>query len=123
MKHILDVAKDLSALNTEASKQAMRCIANAILLVPAGRDTLVDLEGDEFCTRVYIVSLQLGTTVCGLTGGTERGLVSRVHLLGFPTAILHGPHRRAVYLSRCTTAPFTRSSGPGRYFYPLPGSD
>ncbi|CAE6471123.1 unnamed protein product [Rhizoctonia solani] len=40
--------------NAEASKQAMRCIANAILLVPAGRDTLVDLDGDEFCTRVYI---------------------------------------------------------------------
>ncbi|EUC56225.1 guanine nucleotide exchange factor synembryn protein [Rhizoctonia solani AG-3 Rhs1AP] len=54
LKHILDVAKDLSASNAEASKQAMRCIANAILLVPAGRDTLVDLDGDEFCTRVYI---------------------------------------------------------------------
>ncbi|CUA77175.1 Synembryn-A [Rhizoctonia solani] len=54
MSRILDVAKDLSASNAEASKQAMRCIANAILLVPAGRDTLVDLDGDEFCTRVYI---------------------------------------------------------------------
>ncbi|CAE6472152.1 unnamed protein product [Rhizoctonia solani] len=54
MSRILDVAKDLSASNAEASKQAMKCIANAILLVPAGRDTLVDLDGDEFCTRVYI---------------------------------------------------------------------
>ncbi|CAE6508954.1 unnamed protein product [Rhizoctonia solani] len=54
MNRILDVAKDLSASNAEASKQAMRCIANAVLLVPAGRDTLVDLDGDEFCTRVYI---------------------------------------------------------------------
>ncbi|CAE7153533.1 unnamed protein product [Rhizoctonia solani] len=54
MNHILNVAKDLSASNVEASKQAMRCIANAILLIPAGRDTLVELEGDEFCTRIYI---------------------------------------------------------------------
>ncbi|CAE6477003.1 unnamed protein product [Rhizoctonia solani] len=54
LNHFLDVAKDLSASNAEASKQAMRCIANAILLVPAGRDTLVDLDGDEFCTRIYI---------------------------------------------------------------------
>ncbi|CAE6429147.1 unnamed protein product [Rhizoctonia solani] len=54
MNRFLDVAKDLSASNIEASKQAMRCIANAILLIPAGRDTLVDLEGDEFCTRIYI---------------------------------------------------------------------
>ncbi|KAJ1308320.1 hypothetical protein OPQ81_004031 [Rhizoctonia solani] len=54
LTHFLDVAKDLSASNAEASKQAMRCIANAILLVPAGRDTLVDLDGDEFCTRIYI---------------------------------------------------------------------
>ncbi|KAG8715407.1 hypothetical protein FRC11_004307, partial [Ceratobasidium sp. 423] len=54
MNHLLDVAKDLSTSNAEASKQAMRCIANAILLVPAGRDTLVDLDGDEFCTRIYI---------------------------------------------------------------------
>ncbi|ELU39698.1 Ric8 domain-containing protein [Rhizoctonia solani AG-1 IA] len=56
LSHFLDIAKDLSS-NAEASKQAMRCIANAILLVPAGRETLVDLDGDEFCTRVYIVSL------------------------------------------------------------------
>ncbi|KAH7344119.1 guanine nucleotide exchange factor [Rhizoctonia solani] len=54
LNRFLDVAKDLSASNIEASKQAMRCIANAILLIPAGRDTLVDLEGDEFCTRIYI---------------------------------------------------------------------
>ncbi|KAF8709665.1 Guanine nucleotide exchange factor synembryn, partial [Rhizoctonia solani] len=53
LSHFLDIAKDLSS-NAEASKQAMRCIANAILLVPAGRETLVDLDGDEFCTRVYI---------------------------------------------------------------------
>ena len=43
--------------NVEASKQAMRCIANAILLIPAGRDNLVDIEGDEFCTRLYVVCL------------------------------------------------------------------
>ncbi|CAE6384888.1 unnamed protein product [Rhizoctonia solani] len=53
LTHFLDIAKDLSS-NAEASKQAMRCIANAILLVPAGRETLVDLDGDEFCTGVYI---------------------------------------------------------------------
>ncbi|CEL59232.1 Synembryn-B OS=Danio rerio GN=ric8b PE=2 SV=1 [Rhizoctonia solani AG-1 IB] len=53
LAHFLDVAKELSS-DAEASKQAMRCIANAILLVPAGRERLVDLDGDEFCTRVYI---------------------------------------------------------------------
>lgn len=54
MRHFLAFASDLS--NQDASKQAMRCIANAILLIPAGRDVLVDIEGDEFCTRLYIVS-------------------------------------------------------------------
>jgi len=52
LRHFLAFASDLS--NPDASKQAMRCIANAILLIPSGRDTLVDIEGDEFCTRLYI---------------------------------------------------------------------
>jgi hypothetical protein len=57
MRHLLACAADLAS--PDASKQAMRCIANAILLVPAGRDVLVDIEGDELCTRLYIVSALL----------------------------------------------------------------
>ncbi|KAG8740642.1 hypothetical protein FRC10_004100 [Ceratobasidium sp. 414] len=53
LRHFLAFASDLSS--PDASKQAMRCIANAILLIPSGRETLVDIEGDEFCTRLYIV--------------------------------------------------------------------
>jgi hypothetical protein len=41
----------------------MRCMANALLLIPAGRDNLVEIEGDEFCTRLYIVR---HTFVCAL---------------------------------------------------------
>ncbi|QRW01343.1 Guanine nucleotide exchange factor synembryn protein [Ceratobasidium sp. AG-Ba] len=52
LRHFLAFAADLSS--PEASKQAMRCMANALLLIPSGRDTLVDIEGDEFCTRLYI---------------------------------------------------------------------
>ncbi|KAF8603417.1 hypothetical protein BDV93DRAFT_523195 [Ceratobasidium sp. AG-I] len=52
LRHFLAFASDLSA--ADASKQAMRCIANALLLIPAGRDNFVEVEGDEFCTRLLI---------------------------------------------------------------------
>ncbi|KAB5592733.1 Synembryn-A [Ceratobasidium theobromae] len=52
LRHMLDLASDLGS--PDASKQAMRCIANALLLVPTARDILVDLDGDELCTRLYI---------------------------------------------------------------------
>ncbi|KAG8771500.1 hypothetical protein FRC12_003577 [Ceratobasidium sp. 428] len=81
LRHFLAFASDLS--NADASKQAMRCIANAILLVPSGRDTLVDIEGDEFCTRLYINEtspeyLFLASRLLFFMAHTDGDFVSRV---------------------------------------------
>ncbi|KAG9091665.1 hypothetical protein FRC06_000477 [Ceratobasidium sp. 370] len=81
LRHFLTFASDLS--NPDASKQAMRCIANAILLIPSGRDTLVDIEGDEFCTRLYINEtsteyLFLASRLLFFMAHTDGDFVSRV---------------------------------------------
>ncbi|KAG8692184.1 hypothetical protein FRC08_009956 [Ceratobasidium sp. 394] len=81
LRHFLAFASDLS--NPDASKQAMRCIANAILLIPSGRETLVDIEGDEFCTRLYINEtsteyLFLASRLLFFMAHTDGDFVSRV---------------------------------------------
>ncbi|KAG9104632.1 hypothetical protein FRC07_009762 [Ceratobasidium sp. 392] len=81
LRHFLAFASDLS--NPDVSKQAMRCMANAILLIPSGRETLVDIEGDEFCTRLYINEtspeyLFLASRLLFFMAHTDGEFVSRV---------------------------------------------
>jgi Guanine nucleotide exchange factor synembryn len=64
---LLNLGTDSRESHAEAAYEAMRCVANALLLIDAGRDTWLDIQGGEACVEMLEVSpcfiVVLGTNI------------------------------------------------------------
>lgn len=58
LQAVFHLGTDTRDQNLEAAQEAIRCIANALLLIDTGRDTLLDMGGGDTCLGM----LEVGVT-------------------------------------------------------------
>ena len=52
---LLNLGTDTRESHLEAAYEAMRCVANALLLIDSGRDVWLDIQGGEACVEMLEV--------------------------------------------------------------------
>lgn len=53
---LLNATKELRASDANAADDALRCVANALLLVESGRDNWTNIGGSAYCVDLLEVS-------------------------------------------------------------------
>ncbi|EJD00790.1 uncharacterized protein FOMMEDRAFT_141603 [Fomitiporia mediterranea MF3/22] len=99
LRILLSTTKSLRSSDTEAADDALRCVANALLLVERGRETWVDIHGGAYCvdllekaqtpTLVFLCSRILFLSTASPTSALLPALLGRHSIsFSFPQRIM-----------------------------------
>ena len=57
LNNVLSIIKALRSSDEEATKEALRCVANALLLISEGRSVWAEIHGADYCIDIFRVCI------------------------------------------------------------------